>query len=303
MNRMQLHWRRLFAPEPLPDAALSPDRQPQGDPAESDRFPLMGADGHVRTAVLELARPADWHTLSAVWNGVQADLGFPAPAIAVNGRDGIQLWFSLSVAWPAGQVTLLLDALCRHYLRGVAAHRLACFPAESQVPDEPQPPNTTQWVHASPVPALQPNGMHWSAFVASDLAPMFDDEPWLDMPPSVDGQADLLARLNSIGDAELRSALASLAPRAVPLEGATHSRDTTVAILSTTPDAVATSAGPACDPGAGPREPVQFLRDVMNDAQVPLALRIDAAKALLSLSSNHGSGINRHHAKRPRRAV
>ena len=32
-------------------------------------------------------------------------------------------------------------------------------------------------------------------FVAPDLAALFADEPWLDLPPSSDAQADLLARL------------------------------------------------------------------------------------------------------------
>jgi hypothetical protein len=31
----------------------------------------------------------------------------------------------------------------------------------------------------------------------------------------------------------------------------------------------------------GPSDPIEFLRSVMNDASVPLALRIEAAKGLL----------------------
>jgi hypothetical protein len=36
--------------------------------------------------VLELARPAEWPPLARVWQAVQAELGLPAPAIAVSGR-------------------------------------------------------------------------------------------------------------------------------------------------------------------------------------------------------------------------
>ena len=50
----------------------------------------------VRGLVLELARPAEWPPMARLWQGVQADLGWPAPAIVVNGVDGYQLWFSLA---------------------------------------------------------------------------------------------------------------------------------------------------------------------------------------------------------------
>ena len=55
--------------------------------------------------VLELTGPADWDVLSAVWRGVQADLELPAPAIAVSGTDGLQLWFSLEAPVPAAQLS------------------------------------------------------------------------------------------------------------------------------------------------------------------------------------------------------
>ena len=69
-----------------------------------------------RAAVLELARPADWSALGAVWRGVQGDLGLPAPAIAVTGSDGFQLWFALAEDSLAAEALQLLQALCRAYL-------------------------------------------------------------------------------------------------------------------------------------------------------------------------------------------
>ena len=63
--------------------------------------PAAAAGNAVRALVLDVARPADWRPLAAVWQGVQADLGLPAPAIVANGSDGLQLWFSLAQPVPA----------------------------------------------------------------------------------------------------------------------------------------------------------------------------------------------------------
>ena len=120
--------------------------------------------------VLELARPADWASLSAVWGGVQVDLTLPVPAIAVNGRDGCQLWFSLLEPVLVTQAEAFLDALRRRYLGDIAPVRVAMLPALDTA--SAGPPR-----HARPVPALQADSDLWSAFVASDLAPMFVDEP------------------------------------------------------------------------------------------------------------------------------
>ena len=73
MNRLDTEHQRLFASDP--DAT---------------------AEGRLRHLVLALSGPADWAPLSAVWRGVQADLDLPAPAIAVNGVDAFELWFSLA---------------------------------------------------------------------------------------------------------------------------------------------------------------------------------------------------------------
>ena len=86
----------------------------------ADESGLLDEQGRVRAMVLELTGPADWDVLSAVWRGVQADLELPAPAIAVSGTDGLQLWFSLEAPVPAAQAQAFLAALCAHYLPGVA---------------------------------------------------------------------------------------------------------------------------------------------------------------------------------------
>ncbi len=186
--------------------------------------------------VLTLSRPADWAALSAVWQGVQSELGLPAPAIAVSGVDGYQLWFSLAQPRPAAQAMGFLEALRLRYLPEVAHERVGLS------------------VTPPAVPAQQAQPEHWSAFVAPDLAPVFADTPWLDIPPNPDGQADLLARLHSIKPADWQRALDELQP-----------------LQKTAADVTP----------ASPRSPRGFLLSVMNDEALDLSLRIQAAQALL----------------------
>ena len=200
-------------------------------------------EGQVRAAVLSLARPADWTALSTVWRGVQADLALSAPAIAVNGVDGYQLWFSMAEPMLASQALGFLKALCARYLGDIAGKRLSLTTAVDAMP--PQPTLSGQW----------------SAFVAADLAPVFADEPWLDIPPNPEGQADVLCRLERIKGADLQTALERLGISPMPARSEPASAA-----------AKTTSAG---------LDPASFLRQVMNDDTVALSLRIEAAKALL----------------------
>lgn len=197
----------------------------------------VDAQGHVRAAVLELARPADWSRLGALWRAIQTELGLPAPAIAVSGDAGVQLWFSFATFCPTEQVRGWLDDLCRRHLADVAPARLRLWPAA----DGSQPPP------AVPGGATRPG--RWSAFVSPDLAPVFDESPWLEMPPGDEGQARLLGELRSIDPAAVQ------------------------------PAADAGSTPPA---HTAPDDPVAFLRSVMTDTAAPLALRVEAAKALLA---------------------
>lgn len=223
MNRLSSELQRLYR-QPSPDEGL----------------------GAVRALVLELARPADWEALSRVWRGVQADLQLPAPAIAVSGSDGLQLWFSLQQAVAPDRAAALLAGLCARYLPDIAPARLCLAPPATEPP---------------PVPAEQPATGNWSAFVAADLAPVFADTPWLDIPPSAEGQADLLARLASIKPAAFDAALQALQPPAR--------------------EAPRLPAPPASADDARDVDPRRFLQRVLNDETVALALRIEAAKALL----------------------
>ena len=71
MNRLQSELHRLYLPRS--------SAQAENDPRSS---PLIDREGRVRALVMELTRPASWELLSRVWQGVQAELELPAPAIA-----------------------------------------------------------------------------------------------------------------------------------------------------------------------------------------------------------------------------
>jgi hypothetical protein len=206
-----------------------------------------------QAAVLALGRPADWQALVKVWRGVQADLDLPAPAIAVNGVDGFQLWFSLPAPVEPAQALAFLDALRSRYLGDIAPARVGMTVAAGAV---------------AAAPPLLMQDEQWSAFIAADLAALFADEPWIDTPPSPDGQADLLARLASIKVAEFQAALARLGIAARPGDPPSAAK--------------AVPARTRQQPGGADIEPRRFLQDVLNDDTVALALRIEAAKALLA---------------------
>lgn len=253
MSRLQAELHRLY----LPHAAAGQD-------TDAEVSALIDAQGQVRAMVLELARPADWELISKVWKGVQLDLDLPAPGIAVSGRDGYQLWFSLAKPLPVPQATAFLDGLRQRYLRDVAPERVGLMPAVDALAP-------ALALHALMVPALQAQAGQWSAFVAPDLAPVFAETPWLDIPPSFDGQADLLARLDSIQSDDFQRALERLRPTVASsgsaspeMTGSTADKEDTGVVL-----------------GGTYLNPKRFLLDVMNNDTVALGLRIDAAKALL----------------------
>lgn len=208
------------------------------------------AAGQVHAVVLELVQPSGWSELAALWQGVQADLDLPAPAIAVNGRDGYQLW--LSFAQPVGiaQAQAFLEALRRRYLPDVPPERVRSYIGnEGSGSIRPLP-------HLPPV---QVGPERWSAFLAPDLAPVFADEPWLDHPPGADAQADLLSRMQAAGPEAFGRALTALSK-----------------------DNEDEAAQPVVTRAGGASDPRSFLQSVMQDETVDLRLRIEAAKALLA---------------------
>lgn len=245
MNRLQSELNRLFRSVPVA-AATGAERAASG---------LLDAQGRVRAMCLGVAQTADWRELGLVWRGVQLDLALPAPAIAVSGLEAIELWFSLAQPVHATQAQAFLDALRQRYLPELALRRISVWPTSVEGTDS-----------GELLPPQQRKSEQWSAFVAPDLAPVFAETPWLDIPPSEEGQADLLRGLRSIQPAEFEAAMALLCPR-----------------LTAPAASNADPAGPQSFPALPPRnlDAKQFLLKVMNDEAAPLALRIEAAKALL----------------------
>jgi hypothetical protein len=244
MNRLQTELRRLY---------LSPEPQSEGQAPAGEDPVLIDASGQVRAMVMDVSQPAGWDGVAALWQGVQDDLDLPAPAIAVSGIDGYQVWFSLAQPIPVAQAHDFLELLRKRYLGTIAPRHIGMSPtADASAPGLAQ--------HARLVPALQVATGHWSAFVAPGLAGMFATEPWLDLAPSPDAQANILSGFESIQSADFRLAQDRLKPA---------------------------SALPPCDAAPTPTPPhndsaaKRFLLSVMNDPTTELRLRIEAAKALL----------------------
>ncbi len=275
MTRLDAQWQRLYA---LPDHAPHT------------------TSGGVRALVLELARPTDWGALLTVWQAAQDELGLPAPAIAVNGVDGHQLWFSLAQPVPVALAEAFLDGLIQRHLAPLpelsrTAEQRVGVGVGLAMPPGLDAPARTPAGHLPRrglpadlrVPAQQASG-HWSAWVAADLARIFSDEPWLDLPPSPDAQADLLSRHHSATRADWELACARLGVAAQAPTNATRPTD----VNRGHPEHQRTDLDTAKDtphhptlagPWANPRD---FLLAVVNAPTVPLAQRMDAAKALLA---------------------
>jgi hypothetical protein len=241
MNRLPIELERLYG--------LSPDLE-----AEPRRRAGANSTPETRVAVLSVSLPAGWGELSAVWRGVQSDLELPAPAIAVSGFDALQLWFSLASPTPTAVVARFLDGLRGRYLPDIASSRVQAL---------------SDVIEISAAPCVEVAAQRWSAFITHDLASVFAETPWLDIPPSDDGQATILRGLAPIAAAAFEAASNKLgvgkgpAPLVQPATERAGDREA--------------SAGNQPDP-----DPARFLSSVMTDATAPLALRIEAARILLS---------------------
>ncbi|MGV3494315.1 MAG: hypothetical protein ACO1OY_10640 [Ramlibacter sp.] len=268
MRPLPSELQRLYLPTAAADAADS--HPPAG---------LVGVDDSVRAMVLELTRTPDWEPLARVWQGTQAELGLPAPAIAVSGTDALQLWFAVDEPVGAAQAWRFLEGLRLRFLADVDGRRLRLFPTG----------DVSAPRHTRLVPAQQDDG-NWSAFVAPDLAPVFGETPWLDIPPSEDGQASLLRGIAPMKRAAFDAALQQLALAGHAHEPAAASLAALAAPAAPAVPVTAHVTAPVAAPASAARagnaagDPAAFLRRVMDDESVPLPLRIDAAKALLQHS-------------------
>nr|WP_315232414.1 hypothetical protein [uncultured Albidiferax sp.] len=262
MNRLQAELCRLYLLSHF-----------TGEGANAEESALISHEGVVRAMVLELARPADWNGLSALWQGVQADLELPAPAIAVSGIDGFQLWFSLSDPVPAVEASNFIEFLRLRYLSNIARGRIDMWPSVDAS-------SSGNFQNTKMVPAQIDETGQWSAFIAPDLAAVFSDERWIDVCPSADAQADILSRLVSIKAADFQMLLGRL-------HAAANSATSPAALAVTQRGGSRSDLEPAAVKlSENSLDPKRFLQDVMNDRTVELHLRIQAAQALLPYCEN-----------------
>ena len=244
--RLQAEQCRLFGFEVASNGELAP-------------LHVSPAHPSTRCLVLGLGQPAQWDPLLRAWEGVQSALSLPPPAIAVDGVDGSQLWFSLAEAVPVHVARRFLQLVAARHLADVGPACVRCVPSIDG--SGAQSESCLQ-----PVPTQQSVSGHWSAFVSPDLARIFEAEPWLERQPSPDAQADLISRTVPASAQAFQRALALL-------DGEAQS----MAPCAVQAESVGSVAGPAqflLDPRA-------FLLSVMNDPSVDMRIRVDAAKALL----------------------
>ncbi len=261
MNRLQSELNRLY---------LLPSQSGPGVGAQSSA--LTDFSGRVRAMAMELSGPPTWEELSKVWQGVQAEFGLPAPAIAVSGIDGLQLWFSVAEPIAVAQAHAFIEGLRQRFLADIEPDRVRLMPAQDASALRHE-------LHAPLVPALQDTG-NWSAFLAPDLVPIFADTPWLDTQPNEEGQASLLRGIAVMPQVAFDAACEKLG-QAAPSSPATQA--ISVSVDKPSPKQRARAASELSE-ACGDAE--RFLQKVMNDDTATLALRIEAAKALLQNSSD-----------------
>ena len=241
MNLLRLELNRLYGLDP---------NAPGGPVAGVGN---AGLQHGIRATMLEVALPAGWEQLSLVWKGVQSDLDLPAPAIAVSGDDALQLWFSFASPISSSARARFLQGLRERYLSSLAPTHVRLFSETTELPA---------------MPPVEISSQRWSAFVTPDLASVFAETPWLDIVPSDEGQATILRALEPVRQVAFEAALNKL--------GATEDDTQREPIAA---NRAASGAAQSSEPGD--TDPARFLTSVMNDKTAPLALRIEAAKALL----------------------
>lgn len=170
---------------------------------------LVNAEGLTRCMVLDFDGVAHghgsehWAALCKVANGLQADLGLPAPAVSISGRKGWGLWLSLADPVPVGQAQQFLHLLRKKYLADLPKGEIDLRP------DTNKPTSAAQAVAKLP-PCLHRASGKWASFITPEGGEAFIAEPWLDVPPAMDKQAALLADVQSLTTLQFMQALTKL---------------------------------------------------------------------------------------------
>ncbi len=192
MDKLTAQLTRLYL---MPDTGLSVDL------SAHPTVPLVSGDGLTRAIVIDFPRQRDgaperhWSALCAVANTLQADFGFPAPAVSMTGEGAYRLWLSLAEPVPEGDTRRFLAML-----------------REARFPDlELQP--SAQVVFP---PALSPVSGKWAAFIHPGMGASFAEDDGLEMAPPAPAQLAFLDPLESIGKQQFFDALVSLKQAEAP---------------------------------------------------------------------------------------
>ena len=175
--RLVAELRRLYVrsvtveADPLPHALAS---------GETLRLSPLTADGRVAWMAVGVEGEGAWEAVAALYEGVLDDLALVPPAMAVSGAAGYCLWLPVAEPIPVAQAEAFLQGLADRYLAALPPARRVLCPL-GEVRDVPL------------VPAPHPVTGKWSAFIDPGLGGMLADEPWLDMAPNPEKQADILA--------------------------------------------------------------------------------------------------------------
>jgi len=186
---------RLYLLPDSPAAQALAQRRDGGACAPVD---LVSPDGLTRAIALPFRKAAGtdtghWERLCTVANGLQADFGFPAPAVSVASAGGYVLWLSLTAPVSVAEARRFVAGLERTWPDTLPSAGAVGIPVELP-------------------PCLNGATGHWAAFIHPGMGASFADETGLDMAPPVAGQVAFLDGLDSITDEQFREALDRLAP-------------------------------------------------------------------------------------------
>jgi hypothetical protein len=193
MEKLISELMRLYLLPDSPAARALAQRAPDGPCAPVD---LASSDGLIRAIALPFRKtPGEdvqhWERLCAVANGLQADFGFPAPAVSVASAGGYVLWLSLEAAVPVAEARRFVAGLDRAWPGTPPAADTVAMPVELP-------------------PCLDGATGHWAAFIHPGMGASFADESGLDMAPPAAGQVAFLEGLQGIGADRFQAALARL---------------------------------------------------------------------------------------------
>lgn len=152
---------------------------------KSTAFDLTDDIGRTRAIVIPFNKQAGfedvhWTRLCETANALQADLGFPAPAVSISGSKGFRLWLSLEAPVPVAQAQEFLHLLRQSYFPDLATD-IDAISGPVELP-----------------PYLHQGTGKWAAFIHPGLGASFTEDAGLEMAPPLTAQVAFLEGLQSI---------------------------------------------------------------------------------------------------------